>query len=130
MPKLSAGPAYRLQIWSGQSVTLQENISWTPNLCNHRILIPFYRNTIKWKFMAKSCLGRIPTQLSLNIPPGLQWFSAIPDMGSEVMAILPTLCSVFHERCRRILSGNSSIIWHPFLFLRLKLSSFSSLIPV
>ena len=42
--------------------------------------------------MAKSWLGRISTQLSLNIPPGLQWFSAIPDMGSEVMAILPTLC--------------------------------------
>ena len=42
--------------------------------------------------MAKPWLGRIPTQISLNIPPGLQWFSAIPDMGSEVMAILPTLC--------------------------------------
>ena len=39
MPKPSAGPAYRLQIWLGPSVTLQENISWTPNLCNQRVLI-------------------------------------------------------------------------------------------
>ena len=64
-----------------------------------------------FSFIQKSC------QLGFILPPHPHFRFLRP-------------CSVFHRGCRRILSGNSSIIWHPFLFLRLKLSSFSSLIPV
>ena len=50
-----------------------------------------------FSFIQKSC------QLGFILPPHPHFRFLRP-------------CSVFHRGCRRILSGNSSIIWHPFLF--------------